>query len=252
MKFKFISNACGIFTGSDGTQLLMDPWLDDGVFEGSWCHYPPLKTTHQDLQKVDAIYLSHIHPDHYDERFFDYPRDVPIFILDSKYNFLVRSLENAGYSNIIKCVTGVSASFRELTLTLFEPFSKHLYYESKVGSLIDSALLLTDNGSGLTAFNANDNTPDFESCRMLRDKYGEIDLAMINYNAAGPYPSCFQNLTDEDKRKENERILDRNIDHLIKCCDILLPRSILPFAGAYVIGGKTMAKEPVSWNYNLG
>ena len=119
-------------------------------------------------------------------------------------------------------MTGESASFRELTLTLFEPFSKHLYYESKVGSLIDSALLLTDNGSGLTAFNANDNTPDFESCRMLRDKYGEIDLAMINYNAAGPYPSCFQNLTDEDKRKENERILDRNIDHLIKCCDILL------------------------------
>ena len=49
MKFKFISNACGIFTGSDGTELLMDPWLDDGVFEGSWCHYPPLKTTHQDL-----------------------------------------------------------------------------------------------------------------------------------------------------------------------------------------------------------
>ena len=96
MKFTFIANACGIFTFSCGTRLLMDPWLDDGVFEGSWCHYPPLRTTHQDLQDVDAIYLSHIHPDHYDERFFDYPKDIPIFILKSKYNFLYKNLNAEG------------------------------------------------------------------------------------------------------------------------------------------------------------
>jgi len=41
MNFTFIANACGVFTFSRGTRLLMDPWLDDGVFEGSWCHYPP-------------------------------------------------------------------------------------------------------------------------------------------------------------------------------------------------------------------
>lgn len=242
MKFRFIANACGIFVGREGTQLLMDPWLDDGVFEGSWCHYPPLSTTHQDLQEVDAIYLSHIHPDHYDERFFDYPKDTPIFVLDSKYNFLAKNLERFGYTNIVKCRTGESVDFMELTLTLFEPFSKHLYHESKVGNLIDSALVVTD-GSGLTAFNANDNTPDLDACRMLKDRYGEIDLAMINYNAAGAYPSCFQNLTDEEKRNEHERILKRNIDHLINCCDTLLPRAILPFAGAYVIGGKQWKKN---------
>jgi len=243
MKFRFISNACGIFIGSDGTQLLMDPWLDDGVFEGSWCHYPPITTTHQDLQEVDAIYLSHIHPDHYDERYFDYPKDIPIFILDSKFNFLAKNLDLAGYTNIVKCATGESVDFRELTLTLFEPFSKHLYYESKVGNLIDFALVLIDNGSGLTAFNANDNTPDLDACRMLKERYGEIDLGMINYNAAGAYPSCFLNLTDDEKRSEHERILDRNINHLIKCCDTLLPRAILPFAGAYVIGGKQWQKN---------
>lgn len=242
MKFRFIANACGIFIGSDGTQLLMDPWLDDGVFEGSWCHSPPLTTTHQDLQEVDGIYLSHIHPDHYDERFFDYPKDIPILVLDSKYNFLTKSLERAGYTNIIKCRTSESVSFKELTLTLFEPFSKHLYYESKVGNLIDSALVITDR-SGLTAFNANDNTPDPEACRMLKDRYGEIDLAMINYNAAGAYPSCFQNLTDDEKKVEHERILERNINHLITCCDTLLPRAVLPFAGAYVIGGKQWKKN---------
>jgi hypothetical protein len=34
VKFKFISNAGGIFTGSNGTKILCDPWIVDGVFEG--------------------------------------------------------------------------------------------------------------------------------------------------------------------------------------------------------------------------
>lgn len=55
MKFEFIGNACGIFIGSKGTKLLCDPWIVDGVFEGSWFHYPPLKTKIEDLQSVDCI-----------------------------------------------------------------------------------------------------------------------------------------------------------------------------------------------------
>ena len=48
MKFKFIGNAGGIFTGSSGTRILCDPWIVDGVFEDSWYHYPPLKTKFSD------------------------------------------------------------------------------------------------------------------------------------------------------------------------------------------------------------
>lgn len=242
MRFRFIANACGIFTGVDGTQLLMDPWLDDGVFEGSWCHFPPLATTHQDLQEVGAIYLSHIHPDHYDERFFQYRKDIPIFVLESAYNFLAKNLERSGYTNVVKCPSGESVDFREFTLTLFEPFSKHQFYESNVGNLIDSALVITDR-SRVTAFNANDNTPNPEACRLLKDRFGKIDLAMINYNAAGPYPSCFQNLSTEEKKSEHERILERNVNHVLSCCDALKPSAILPFAGAYVIGGKHWEKN---------
>ena len=51
MKFKFIGNACGIFLGSNGTRILCDPWIIDGVFEGAWYHYPPLKTKIKDLKK---------------------------------------------------------------------------------------------------------------------------------------------------------------------------------------------------------
>ena len=129
MKFKFICNACGIFIGSKGTTLLMDPWLDDGVFEGSWCNFPPIKTQHSDLQHVDIIYLSHIHPDHYDDRFFNYRKDIPILILDDKYNFLDKKLTSKGYTNILKLkdenefkfnLTSVAPSTHTLNITLYD------------------------------------------------------------------------------------------------------------------------------------
>jgi UDP-MurNAc hydroxylase len=242
MKFTFIANACGIFTFSKGSRLLMDPWLDDGVFEGSWCHYPPLKTTHRDLQDVDAIYLSHIHPDHYDERYFDYPKDIPIIILKSKYNFLAKNLAKQGYENLIEVESGIPYIFREATLTIFSPFASHVFHDTNIGNLIDSAIVIEDI-DGTSAFNANDNTPDIDSCKMLRDKFGSFDLAMINYNAAGPYPSCFRNLSDEEKIDAHYSVLNRNIIHLIECCNILKPKAVLPFAGAYVIGGKEYKKN---------
>ena len=94
MKFEFIGNAGGIFYGSEGTKILCDPWIVPGVFEGSWFHYPPLKTKIKDLQNVDAIYVSHIHPDHYDEQNFNFPKQIPL--IEPHHNqidgcFLLRS-----------------------------------------------------------------------------------------------------------------------------------------------------------------
>ena len=242
MKFTFIANACGIFTGSNGTKILTDPWLDDGVFEGSWCHYPPLKTSHKDLQNVDAIYLSHIHPDHYDERFFDYPKNIPIFILENKYDFLGKNLKVKGYQKVIPLESGKPYHFKENIITIYSPFTSNVFHESNLGNLIDSAIVIEDI-DGTSAFNANDNTPTIETCEILKSKYKSFDLAMINYNAAGPYPSCLRSFTKNEKIDAHHNVLKRNIEHLIKCCDILNPKIILPFAGSYVIGGKEYEKN---------
>ena len=241
MKFKFIGNAAGIFTGSNGTRILCDPWIVDGVFEGSWYHYPPLKTKLSDIKDVDGIYVSHIHPDHYDERNFNFPKDIPLIILNEGPNFLKKNLINNGYNNFIEIKDNETVDFKEFKLTLYKPFTKHIFEESLIGNLIDSALVL-ENG-GVTTINFNDNQPDENACLFLKNRFKNIDLAMLNYNAAGPYPSCFDNLTTKEKINENKRILKRNFDHLCNIIPILQPKSILPFAGAYIIGGKNYYKN---------
>ena len=241
MKFKFIGNAGGIFTGSNGTKILCDPWIVDGVFESAWYHYPPLKTKISDIQNVDGIYISHIHPDHYDDRYFDFPKDIPLIILDEGPNFLKKNLINKGYTNFIEIKNDQTVQFREFKLTLYKPFTKHIYEESIIGNLIDSALVIENNNA--TAINFNDNTPDEKACLFLKNKFNSIDLAVLNYNAAGPYPSCFDNLDIQEKSSESKRIIKRNLDHLCNIIPILQPKSVLPFAGAYVIGGKNYFKN---------
>ncbi len=241
MEFKFIGNAGGIFRGSEGTKILCDPWIIDGVFESAWYHYPPLKTKIQDLQNVDGIYVSHIHPDHYDDRYFNFPKDIPLIILNEAPNFLKKNLINKGYNNFIEIKNDQTVQFKEFKLTSYKPFTKHIFEESLLGNLIDSALVLENDGT--TAINFNDNQPDENACIFLKNKFKKIDLAMLNYNAAGPYPSCFDNLTEEEKINENKRILKRNFDHLCNIIPILKPKSVLPFAGAYIIGGKNYYKN---------
>ena len=235
LTFEFIANACGVFTGKDGTRILCDPWIENGVFEGSWYHYPPLTTAPEDLHHVDAIYLSHIHPDHFDERFFEFEKNTPIIVLDDRFNFLPKKLNELGFHNLLRVKNEETIAFNELSITLFAPFTKHPFHEAAVGDLIDSAMLIECNGT--RAFNSNDNKPTPESCIALRERFGTIDLAMLNYNGASPYPAKFSNLSNAEKKTEHNRILDRNIVYMHNLVETLKPRMVLPFAGAYILGG---------------
>ena len=60
---------------------------------------------------------------------------------------------------------------------------------------------------------------------------------MLNYNSAGPYPSCFDNLTKQEKIEEHFRILERNYHHVKDVIIAMEPTYMLPFAGSYVLGG---------------
>ena len=97
LQFQFIGNACGVFIGKNGSKILCYPWLTDGVFDGSWCHFSKLATTVSDFGDVDAIYLSHIHPDHFDDRNFLFDKAKPIIVLDHNQNYLLKRLATLGF-----------------------------------------------------------------------------------------------------------------------------------------------------------
>jgi len=244
MKFKFIANACGILEGSKGTRILFDPWILNGVFEGSWFHYPKIKTKFDDIKNIDAIYLSHLHPDHFDIRTFkNFKKKIPIFILDRKLNFLSSILSKIGFKNQIKIKNFNKFRFNEFEITMLEPFEKHNFEESDLGNLIDSSIIIKDLELKKIIINFNDNIPSVRSAKKIKNKFKNIDLALVNYNSAGPYPSCFTNLNKKNKIKERNRIIKRNLNHTLKIVNILQPKSVMPFAGSYILAGKNIKKN---------
>jgi len=242
MNLTFIANACCIYE-SNGFKILCDPWLIDGAFYGSWYHYPPLKTKPQDVADYDLLYISHLHPDHFDPKTLkDFDKNKPVIILDDEGpNYLEKLLRFESFKNIVKLKDNESRFFGPFTLTMYKPFVKHPFFDCAIGNTIDSALVVMDDKH--TVLNTNDNTPDLKSAERLKGIYKHFDVAQLNYNAAGPYPSCFNNLTNEEKYLEHHRLIQRNLDHMISLCEILAPKILMPFAGQYVLGGKNWEKN---------
>jgi UDP-MurNAc hydroxylase len=241
MKLTFFDNACCIIE-EQGYNLLCDPWLSDGIFDGAWYHYPPLKVKPQDLAHVDAIYISHIHPDHYDEESLKhFPKDMPIISLDQEPNFLKFKLEQFGFKDITLIKHEETQKVGPFEMTMYAPFSKRVYDESNIGNLIDSSFVV--KAGGQTILNANDNNPDIEWAHKLKERHGKFNCAMLPYNGAGPYPSCFDNLSKEEKMSEHHRRINQNLEHLIKVSNIMEPDYVMPFGGSYVIGGSNWEKN---------
>ena len=69
MRISFLASAT-VLIETRGLKILTDPWLCDGAFYGSWCHYPPVDIDRIDFGEIDYVYLSHVHPDHLDPATF--------------------------------------------------------------------------------------------------------------------------------------------------------------------------------------
>jgi len=77
----------------------------------------------------------------------------------------------------------------------------------------------------------------------LRVRHGKFDLLQLNYNAAGPFPSCFNNMSIAEKKEAHQKVLHRNLQHFIEITRVMEPRYVMPFAGDYVIGGDQWKKN---------
>jgi UDP-MurNAc hydroxylase len=241
MRVTFLSQT-GFIAEHDGRRFVMDPWLTDGAFEGAWFHYPPQRLGVADLGQLDGLFISHLHGDHCDaEVLARIDKAVPLFILDRNPNFLERYLRQRGFQDIRKIASGQSAVHGPWEITLFEPFSGHDYFETKVGNLIDSSILLRAGGGSFLNF--TDNFPTPEAARRLGEEYGPISLASVPYNGAGDYPACCQSLDQGGKLDERARLQQRNLERLIEVAAALQPEILCPSSAEYVLAGSLAAKN---------
>ncbi|MEO0911782.1 MAG: MBL fold metallo-hydrolase [Pseudomonadota bacterium] len=239
-----------------GTRVLTDPWLTDGEYYGSWYHYPPFPPESLSGLDYDYIYVSHIHPDHLSEKTFKaLPKKVPVLIHRYAAGFLKRKIEMLGFE-VIECDHATPFAFASggsLTIYAADNCNPELCakffgcapMEKTFGSTQIDTLALFEH-QGLRVLNTNDCP--FALAETTIRAHGldalEVDALLVGYGGAGPYPQCFT-FENEAERDKAVRAKERQfLDLAVKYVDLLRPKSVIPFAGTYILGSRLAHLTP--------
>lgn len=240
MKLTNLGGATAVLE-SNGRRMLVDPWLDEGIFHGAWHHFPPSPFGVEDLGRLgpfDYVYISHIHEDHCSAgtiRHLD--PDAQLILMDREPNFVLRFVETHGFQ--FKDIHLVAPRQpREiapgLVVDMVEPDPANA-----MSAAIDSMLWL--DWDGTTVFNANDCQLWPGAVEYLQQAHGTIDLALLPYAGGSGYPACYLNLTDDEKTAEVDRIRAGRLAAFVDSVQQLQPRRAMPFADQYVVAGSRSA-----------
>jgi UDP-MurNAc hydroxylase len=260
MKITHLASATVLVETRSGVRILMDPWLTDGEYYGSWCHYPPFSWDEhaQHLVDVDYIYISHIHPDHCSRKTMErLPRSAVVLMHRYDKPVLRHRIEQMGF-RVVELVNGgtrvMSATPKTKaddpvpTLQIFaadncDPVVCGLAFgcDAVVGkrgsAQIDSLCVLQDGEQVLV----NVNDCPYELARHVLPKvkatYHKIDFLLTGYSGAGPYPQCFA-MPETEKAVAAEAKRKRFLEQAADFCQALQPRYVMPFAGQYTLAGR--------------
>jgi UDP-MurNAc hydroxylase len=253
MKVQWFRSATVGISAQDGSTILCDPWITDGAFLGSWFHFPQLEGfefNHLLLKKWDAVYISHLHADHFDRKFVSaLARAQPncmVIIPAFAHDWLRRAVENCGFGKerILALDSGESTIIGGITATVFvadhcDPgvcgVSVPCHNRDPRLAALDSIAVF--DADGRTVVNANDALAIASTSRVL-SKLSRVDLLLGHYGGAGPFPQSFIDMSDQEKNTKKSSLAKGFLSRLAGAANAVEARYVMPFAGHYVLGGR--------------
>lgn len=215
-------------------RIICDPWFTDGAYDGSWFQFPRLEQPLEKLGAADFVYVSHIHPDHYDPVFLRaylkrHPR-TRILIARFLHPHLQRKMLADGFEP--ELVTELRVGDSDLHILPNES------EQQPDPSDVDSALVVRWQNHAVV--NMNDNAYNAEQIGKIVALCPSPQLALLGYTGAGPYPQTYH-----EPSKQLEALAETKKQQFFQryreLREALRPEIAIPFAGKYLLGGKLAA-----------
>ncbi|MBD2842460.1 MBL fold metallo-hydrolase [Erythrobacter rubeus] len=229
---KYIYSACIVIATPD-VRILCDPWFTEGVYDGSWYHFPEVSNPLEAIGDIDIVYVSHIHPDHYDAEFlksyFARYGEKEILIADHDPNHLFYKMRADG----LGCT--VLSEPRRIGSTLVD------ILPHRTGSIsdIDSALIVKHEGERRCCVaNSNDVIFDDDMIDAFVERAGKVDILCCGYTGAGPFPQTYFDLDDPKLPEAANQKKEQFFERYLKLVDAVGAKKNVPFAGKYILGGR--------------
>jgi UDP-MurNAc hydroxylase len=244
-----------VLVETEDARILCDPWLTDGAYYGSWCNYPPINVDEYDLSNLTYIYISHIHPDHFDPKTMErVDKSTPVLIHRYHQPFLRRNIERIGF-NVIELDNARPFNVSDTTqITIYaadncDPtICGHMFgciAKDVNGSMqLDSLCVIHD--SEFTLVNTNDCPYEIaeQSLSEVKKNHKKIDFALVGYTSASLYPHCMMRYDEAKMEMGIERSRLRGLTTAQRTLEKLQPKFYMPFAGTYILGGANYKKNP--------
>lgn len=230
-KVTYLYSASVVVETTD-VRVLCDPWFTDGIYDGSWFTFPkPFWDPVERAGDVDYVYVSHIHPDHYDpifiKQYFAEYGIKPVLIEPTMVPVLGRRMERDG----IPYVACANLEIGSTAIRLVPAAGSN-------SSDRDSSLIVSHKGFAFV--NVNDSVFSPELIARIRSVVERVSLLAVGYSGAGPFPQCFSKPIDE-MRTEGLRKKKQFLDQACEFVAALGAEVVLPFAGQYLLGGRLSA-----------
>src|SRR4051812_24163805 len=188
MKAEFVANSCFIVTVSDGRSIVIDPWLTGGAYYGSWYNFPPVPgelAARVRSLTPDWVYVSHLHPDHFDPQTLVSFTEASILIGALGHQHLRRSVSGVGLSNIVELPLDVTADLGDgVQVTILSQFAAASGgYDDEVAYPMDTSVVLRDR-DGTLLFHVVDNPMSVRDAAPFLGRFGTPDIAILPYSGA--------------------------------------------------------------------
>ena len=187
----------------NGYNILLDPWMFKGAFLDSWVQFPPLELSDNEINAIaencDAIWVSHEHPDHLDERFIDLlSRDTLVILPKFPGTALRNIFEEMSFSNIVEI------DHRE-SFKINDDIRVEMLMEMPKYSVHSSLFVSTDHYS---FFHNSDSTIAKDDLEYLRLKYGGVDFYAGQYSVSSPFPDISLEMEEDERHSFISNHLD--------------------------------------------
>lgn len=226
MQITFLNHA-SVVVEHEGIRLLIDPWFEGTCFEGGWGLRYTNEEALDNAKNCTHLWVSHFHQDHFHRPTLARIREANpgiVFLGNHSFNFqLDAAARKFGFGQVIPF-------YERKTVSLNRSFAVTRYPTQG----IDNMLLI--KAGDTTVLNYNDCVIPSLSQKLLKRRFGKIDVLLTNFNHAGklllyPPPSA-------------EVIRGKLIKNFSDNFEVFSPSFILPFASYHYY------KSPYSFRQN--
>jgi len=196
--------------------ILTDPWMKGLCVFDSWVNYPPSKIKISELPKIDAIWISHEHSDHFHiPTLMEFKKNIPIYVPDYDNERLAKKLKKNGFTNVI--------SMKQEKIYHFSPEIQAISFSR--GHVFNDSILYLQLGN-FSILNVNDAGFNWS----IKHAIGDVDMVCMQFGPASAYPATWTHIDEKSKIQLNKNRNNGILRMIKQVLDATNAKYFIPFA----------------------